>query len=113
MSVSAATHFGSGLYQSSAVNLTISRGNGKVRSINMTTAGKSVSIEALTNWRYKAGDELFVIYNIGANAFAIKDSAGTTLLASLAPGDVATVDLYSISPTTHLGSFGVEVRTPV
>ena len=110
MAVSAATHYGSGRYQSSAVDLTISRGNGKARSINMTAASKAVSIEALTRWRYKAGPALFVIYNAGANAFAIKDSAGTTLLASLASGDVATVDLYDVSGA---GSFGVRVRTPI
>lgn len=57
----------------------------------------------------RLGAPVQVIFNNGANAFAVKDNAGGTLVASLAVGDAAFLDL--LENTTAAGVWVVEPRT--
>jgi len=72
------------------------------------TAG-SLSLSVPDARSLSLGCPTMVVFNNGANAFAIKDSAGGTIVASLAPGDAAFLDL--LANTTAAGTWISETRT--
>lgn len=71
------------------------------RWIVATATAGSLSLTVGDARNLRVGCPVLCIFNNGANAFAIKDNAGGTIVASLAAGSCAFLDL--LSNTTQAG----------
>ena len=105
--ISLRRQFGGAHELSISADVTISAGTARVWTIEAANSGRKVKLESPASWPYRLGSHIFHVYNIGAtNAFDLCKSDGTVLV-NVDVGEVAFVDLVSLSGT---GTYRVEVK---
>ena len=92
----ASTSAGGGVEVTSAVDITLISTSSRVQNVNMTVAGKNVTLPDATTLP-GAGGPVFIIANKGSNAFGVKAANG--IIIAYVP--IGGVVVFSVSNTTN------------
>jgi hypothetical protein len=93
----------------SGTSITLTSSSNRVQYINMTAASLSVTLPDATT--LSTGGPIFVIINVGAYAFNIKDSSGSTLMQLSAASSSNSVSFFLVSNSTAAGKWVTEDRS--